>query len=204
MRVLNKEITKRQKEVLLAIYNSIQGEGFPPSLQELKGKLDVTSNQTVLDLLDALERKGFIKREEGSARGINIKPLGYDAIKKEPLVRVAGVTAAGPMMQMIEQHEWTEMPSGYKKLEDVFVVKVSGNSMIEAGVYDGDSVLIKPAKEYKSGDIVLARQGDEVTLKTFIYDKGRTYLRPENPSCRIIPITHDTYFLGKMITNLGK
>jgi repressor LexA len=74
--------------------------------------------------------------------------------------------------------------------------------MIEAGIYDGDSVLIKKTEEFKSGDIVLARQGDDVTLKTFVYDNGRTYLKPENPACRIIPITHDTFFVGKMIANL--
>lgn len=76
--------------------------------------------------------------------------------------------------------------------------------MIEADIYDGDHVLIKKADEYKNGDIVLARQGDDVTLKRFVYDKGRTYLKPENPACKIIPITHDTFFIGKMLTNLGK
>jgi repressor LexA len=125
-------------------------------------------------------------------------------IDKDPLVKIAGMTAAGPTIQAIEQDEWMKLPSGYQKYENVFVVKVCGNSMINAGIYDGDAVLIKEQKDYKSGDIVLARIGDEVTLKTFIHDGGKTYLRPENPACRSIPITHDTYFLGKMINNLGK
>jgi len=202
MKTINLVITKRQKEVLFAIYNSLKDVGFPPSFSELKEKLNISSNQTILDLLSVIEKKGFIKREEGSARGIVIKPLGYDAIKKEPLVRIAGVTAAGPTIEAIEQNEWIEMPSGHKKIDNVFIVKVSGDSMIEAGIYNGDLVLIKEASEYKNGDIVLARQGNEVTLKTFIYDKDRTYLRPENPNYRIIPITHDTFFLGKMIANL--
>lgn len=197
-------ITKRQKEALIAIYKSIKSYGFPPSFQELREMLDVNSNQAIIDLLNTLEKYDFIKRLSGSARSIVIKPLGYEAINKESLVRVAGVTAAGPAIQMIEQHEWIEMPSGYHKCEDVIVVKVAGNSMIEADIYDGDSILIKKADEYKNGDIVLARQGDEVTLKRFIYDNGRTYLKPENPACRIIPITHDTFFIGKMMTNLGK
>lgn len=197
-------ITKRQKEALNAVYSSLKNYGYPPTLQELGEKLNVVSNQAVIDLLKALERKKFIKREDGSARGIIIHPLGYEVINKEPLVRMAGVTAAGPMIQMIEQNEWIPMPSGHATYEDVFIVKVSGNSMIEAGIYNGDMVLIRKAEEFKSGDIVLARQGEEVTLKTFVYDNGRTYLRPENPSCKIIPITHDTYFIGKMMTNLGK
>jgi len=201
---MNTPITKRQKEVLQAIYNSLKTAGFPPSLSDLKEKLDVTSNQTVLDLLNILENKGFIKREEGSARGIVIKPFGYETLKKPPLVRMAGVTAAGPAIEAIEQHEWIDMPNGYQKCENVIIVKVAGSSMIEADIYDGDHVLIKKADEYKNGDIVLARQGDDVTLKRFVYDKGRTYLKPENPACKIIPITHDTFFIGKMLTNLGK
>ncbi|MFA5196848.1 MAG: transcriptional repressor LexA [Patescibacteria group bacterium] len=197
-------ITKRQKEVLLAIYVSFKESGFPPTLQDLKDALEVNSNQAVLDLLKTLEKKNLIKREEGSARGIVILPLGYDAINKDPLVRVVGKTAAGPVVEAIEQHEWTEMPNGYQKCDNVFIVKVAGNSMIEAGIYDGDSILIKKADEYKNGDIVLARQGDDVTIKRFVYDNGRTYLKPENPACKIIAITHDTFFIGKMMTNLGK
>ena len=76
--------------------------------------------------------------------------------------------------------------------------------MIEANIYDGDYVLLKEEKEYRNGDIVLARMGDDVTLKRFVYNNGCTYLKPENPACRNIPITHDTYFVGKMIANLGK
>lgn len=197
-------ITKRQKELLLAIYDSIKNEGFPPTFEELKEKLNISSNQAIIDHLNALEKKGLIKKEEGTARGIIIKPLGYEAIKREPLVRIAGAIAAGPAIAAIEQNEWLTMPSGFQKYEDVYIVKVNGNSMIEAGIYDGDNVLIKKANEYKSGDIVLARIGDDVTLKTFTHKDGRTYLKPENPACRDIAITHDTYFLGKFIKNLGK
>ena len=198
------EATKRQKELLLAIYNSIKNEGYPPTFEELKEKMGIKSNQAIIDHLTALEKRGLIKKEDGAARGIIIKPLGYETIKKEPLVRIAGASAAGPAIAAIEQNEWLAMPSGFQKYEDVYIVKVNGNSMVEADIYDGDNVLIKKANEYKSGDIVLARIGDDVTLKTFIAKDGRTFLKPENPACRDIAITHDTYFLGKMITNLGR
>ena len=78
------------------------------------------------------------------------------------------------------------------------------NEVIKRNEVISGKDLIKKQKQFRSGDIVLARIGDEVTLKRFIYDKGRTYLKPENPACRNIAITHDTYFLGKMIANLGK
>ncbi len=197
-------ITKRQKEILQTIYNNIKESGFPPSFDDLKEKLEIKSNQAIIDHLAALEKKGYIKRGEGSARSIVIQPIGYEIINKEPLVRIAGVTAAGPAIEIIEQNEWQILPSGYKKYEKVFIVEVNGSSMIEADIYDGDKILIKESGEYKSGDIVLARIGDDITLKRFVFDNGRTYLKPENPACRIIPITHDTYFLGKYINNLSR
>lgn len=199
-----KKITKRQKELLKIIYKFIEDTGYPPSFEEMKDKLSVSSNQAVLDFLKSLESRGLIKREAGEARSLTITNLGYAIIEKQPLVNITGTTAAGPAIEAIKQNEWTEIPSGYEKCDNVFIVKVKGNSMIEANIYDGDAVLIKKANEYKSGDIVLARMGDEVTLKRFFHDNGRTYLKPENPACRIIAITHDTYFLGKMIANLGK
>lgn len=196
------KITPRQKEILEFIYNSFKTNGYSPTLEEFNGKFGFKSNQAIIDHLAALEKKNLIKKEENSARSIVIRPLGYESINKEPLVRVAGVTAAGPTIEAIEQNEWVDMPSGYRMYEDVFVVEVYGNSMIEVGIYDQDKVLIKKEKEFKSGDIVLARIGDEITLKTFIHKDGRIYLKPENPACRIIAITHDTYFLGKYIKNL--
>ncbi len=196
------KITARQREILEFIYNSFKTNGYSPTLEEFNVKFGFKSNQAIIDHLSALESKNLIKKEENSARSIVIKPLGYESINKEPLVRIAGVTAAGPTIEAIEQHEWTEMPSGYRMYEDVFVVEVYGNSMIEVGIYDRDKVLIKKEKEYKNGDIVLARIGDEVTIKTFTHKDGRIYLKPENPACRIIPITHETYFLGKFIKNL--
>jgi len=198
-------ISERQKELLEFIYSYLENSGYPPLLEDMRVALKVTSNQAVLDLLNALEKKNLVKRD-GSARSIVIKPLGYDAMGKQPLVKVAGTSAAGPVIQAIEQNEWIKMPSGYEKLslEKTFVVKIAGNSMIEAGIYDGDAVLIRDERYYKSGDIVLARNSDGVTLKRFINNDSRTYLKPENPTCRNIPITHDTIFLGKMIAKLER
>ncbi len=197
------KITNRQREILEFVYSSLSTNGFPPSLQDFNDKFGFKSNQAIIDHLSTLEQKKLIKREVGSARGITILPLGYNILNKEVLIRVEGAVAAGVPIQMIEQNEWIKMPSGHRKYEDVFVVEINGNSMVEVGIYDGDKVLIKKENEYKSGDIVLARIADEVTLKTFIHEDGRVYLRPENPACRNIAITHETYFLGKFIKNLG-
>jgi len=198
-----KNPTKRQKQILEFIYNSIETNGFPPSLQEFNAKFGFKSNQAIIDHLSALEKQKLIKREEGSARGLKILPLGYDAISKDPLIRIAGVSAAGTPIQSIEKNEWVKIQSGFRRYDDVFIVEINGNSMIGAGIYDQDKVLIKRSDGYKTGDIVLARIGDEITLKRFVHEDGRAYLKPENPACRDIAITHETYFLGKFIKNLG-
>lgn len=198
------KITTRQKELLNIIYNHIAISGFPPTFDEMKLELDVSSNQAVIDFLNSLEGNGFIERQKGSARGILICEKGYRVINKPRLIEKVGVAAAGPAIEAIEQNEWVAMPSGHRKYDDVFIVEISGNSMIGIGIYDRDKVLIKKSSEYKNGDIVLARIGDEVTLKTFVHEDGRVYLKPENPACRNIAITHETFFLGKFIKNLGK
>jgi repressor LexA len=195
------QITKRQKELLKFIYSFFENSGYAPTLEEMKQFMVVSSKQAIIDLLNALEKRQLI-RKDGTARSIVIRPLGYETLHKTPLVKVAGISAAGPAIEAIEQHEWIPMPNGYRRLENVFVVEISGSSMINAGIYDGDRVLIREAKEFKHGDIVLARIGDDVTLKRFVYDNGRTYLKPENPACRNIAITHETYFLGKMIARI--
>lgn len=206
-------LTKKQKNVLESIYDSIYSSGFPPTLADLKEILGVSSNQSVLNFLGILEKKECIKREEGQARGIKILPLGYREIEKEPLVKVAGYSAAGPYIQSFSE-AFTFLPINMKVFEnekineardEVFVIQVIGDSMINAGIDDGDNLLIKKSKEYKSGDIVLAETSDGATVKKFIADGGKRYLQPENPAYeKMVIIPGEVKFNGKVILNLSK
>lgn len=191
-------ITKRQKEVLEAIYNSLKNSGYPPTLADLRDKLDVTSNQGVLDILKILEEKGYIKKEEGTARGLKILKKGFEAIKVKPIIPIVGITAAGPYKDAFENLEWKSW-GGTEIAEKVFIVKISGDSMIGAGYNDGDNALVQDVKEFKNGDIVLARDNDGTTIKRLIHDNGKIYLKPENPSYPNIPIYPDTRLVGKVI-----
>lgn len=206
-------LTLKQKKVLESIYDSIYSSGFPPTLADLKKELNVSSNQSILNFLETLEKKECIKRKDGQARSIEILPLGYKEIEKEPLVRVAGYSAAGPYIESFtETLNWMPISGQVLKNEkinkaedEVFIIQVIGDSMINAGINDGDNLLVKESKEYKSGDIVLARTDDGVTVKKFIAEGGKRYLKPENPAYeKMVIIPGEVQFQGKVILNLSK
>ncbi len=197
------KITIRQSQVLKFIYKSISDSGYPPTLADLREELNVVSNQAVLDILKILEDKGYIEKQEGMARGLRILDKGIQELGLKQMAPVVGVSAAGPYMQAYEINEW-------KVVDDVQVtssdrlIRIAGDSMIGAGIEDGDIVVIREAKEFKNGDIVLARNDDETTIKRFVHDDGKVYLKPENPKHKNIPIYPETRLLGKVVSILGK
>lgn len=208
---MSDNITLKQRRVLKAIYESIENEGFPPTLADLREEIKVSSNQSVLNFLETLEKKGFIKREEGQARSIKILPLGFKILGKRKLVPHAGTSAAGSYIESFADtfQKWVELPSiALEKVkesqDDVFVIRVYGDSMINAGIDDGDVLLIKKTREYKNGDIVVARYEDGTTVKRFVAENKKTYLKPENPNYPVIPIYPETFFEGRVILNLSK
>lgn len=208
---MSKNITQKQKNVLEFIYETIKSFGYPPTLAEIKEMLGVSSNQSVLNFLAALEKKGYIKKEENIARGLKILPLGLKILEKDLLVPMAGKSAAGAYIETVETFgEWMTLPATAGKeivkqpQEDVFVIQVHGDSMINAGINNADILLVRKTREFKSGDIVVARSDDGTTVKRFIAEAdGRSYLKPENPAYKNIPIFEDTIFDGKVILNLS-
>jgi repressor LexA len=207
------KLTLKQKRVLELIYNSLESSGFPPTIADLKEELDVSSNQSVLNFLETLEKKECIERKEGQARGIRILPFGYKEINKKPLIRIIGESAGGPYIESFADAFTSWMPLSEKflqneeirKTKEVFVIQISGDSMINAGINHGDMLLVKESKEYKSGDIVVAQTENGTTVKRFIADGGKRYLMPENPNYeKIVIIPEEVRFQGKVILNLSK
>lgn len=199
-------ITPRQKDLLSIIYNYIKSEGYSPTFEEMRERLKVSSNQSVIDLLVKLDKNKFIKKNEAIARSVAILPLGYEILDKPPMAPFLGITSAGAPINAIEvTGNWQQISPSVAQLADkVFLLKISGDSMINAGIDDGDIVLVKSEKEYISGNIVLARIGDEATIKRFISDENPpyVYLKPENPKYSIIPITDEMKLEGKVISIL--
>jgi repressor LexA len=210
----NKKITPKQKNALQVIYDSIKSSGFSPTLADLRVDLNVSSNQSVLNFLDSLEKKQLIKRKEGQARSLQILPLGYREIGKNPLIQVVGTSAAGPYIESYSNAftEWQSVEPGIwgedsitKSKDDVFIIRVQGDSMINIGIDNDDMLLIKETGEFKSGDIVVAETADGTTIKRFIIDGGRIYLQPENPDYETITIIpEEINFKGRVVLNLSK
>lgn len=205
---MNLPITKRQKEMLSILYDYIKDAGYPPTFEEMRERLQVSSNQSVIDLLLKLEQKKLIKRNESAARGIAILPYGYEVLGKESFAPFLGVSHAGSPISAIEiEGEWQQLPGEVARLaQEVFLLRVSGDSMINAGIQDGDIVLVKNQNEFVSNDIVLADVDGESTIKRFISEDKPPYLylKPENPSYQIIYFTERVTLKGKVISILKK
>ncbi|MFA6397491.1 MAG: transcriptional repressor LexA [Candidatus Paceibacterota bacterium] len=204
-------ITTRQKELLQIIYDFIKNTGFPPSFEEMRENLKVASNQSIIDLLGKLEKSQTLKRSEGSARSIKITPLGFKILGKQ-MFPMVGISSAGPFTESFQDVEfkWMEVPTGIipeekiKRAEDVFIVQVHGDSMINANINDGDKLLIQKSKSFKNGDIVVARNSDGTTVKRFMVEGSKIFLKPENPNYDIIKIIpEEIVFEGKVILNLS-
>ena len=200
-----KSITERQKQLLGVIYDFCATTGYPPTFEDMRGNLGVSSNQSIVDLLGKLSRSGYIKKDTG-ARSLAILQLGYEAIGRPALAPVLGTTTAGLPAESIEiSGDWHPVSSDVSKFaEDVFMLKISGDSMINAGIDDGDAVLVQTMKEFVSGDIVFAEIGDEGTVKRFMSDDKPpyVYLKPENPNYKNILFTDDVRLKGKIISVL--
>lgn len=207
--MLTSQPTQKQIRTLSLIYESIKNSGFPPSMAEIRVALKVVSNQSVINLLKALEIKGLIKREEGLARSLRILPKGFDALGVEPIVPIIGGSSCGTFVEALhEVGKWMELPGTVWKndvresQDKTYVIEVHGDSMINAGIYDGDLLLIKQSSEYRNGDIVIARSHDGTTVKRFVHEDKMVYLKPENPAFKNIPFFDDLFLDGKVIANL--
>lgn len=203
---MKNRITERQKGLLSIIYEYIKDIGYPPTFEEMRENLGVSSNQSVIDLLYKLEKGGLIKKSEGSARGLSLLPAAYKVLGEPPLAPFLGFTSAGAPMEAVEiSGEWQPIADNAVQLKgEVFLLKISGDSMINAGINDGDIVFVKSQKEFIPGDIVLAYHEGGATVKRFISEDKPPYiyLKPENPQYPIIPFTNETELKGRVISIL--
>lgn len=194
------KLTAQQARVLEVIRQSIREVGYPPSVRELGEMLGLKSTATVHTHLRNLERKGYLKREAQKSRAFNIADT-YSEKEPGPVVMVplVGMVRAGtPVLAVENIEDMVPFPRTFVKSENVFLLQVQGDSMIEAGIYDGDFVLVRQQDSADNGDIVVALLGDEATVKSFYKEKDAVRLQPQNP--RLSPIvSRDVRVLGKVI-----
>ena len=175
-------LTKRQQLVLEFIQESIQQNGFPPTLREIGAHFGIRSTNGVNDHLLALQRKGYLRRQDMKSRALRPTASAGGVPREVPLI---GRVAAGQPLLAIENLEGTlRVDEGLLPGDSgrYFALRVRGDSMVGAGILDGDIVFVRQQEEASSGTIVVAMVGDEATVKTLIREGERLRLQPANPA----------------------
>jgi repressor LexA len=198
-----KPLTDKQKRVLQLIAEKVKDIGYPPTLQELADEMGVSSKNAVLKHLNALEKKGYIgKREGGAARGIRIlESMGFlDGPDNDSVPLVGSVPAGSPLLAEENVERYVSIPRELLPSRgEYFALKVQGDSMIEAGIFEDDLVVVHSTNSAASGDIVVALIGNETTVKRFMMGGGGPYLKPENPRYPDIYPTEEWSVQGRVV-----
>ncbi|MGQ0722873.1 MAG: transcriptional repressor LexA [Candidatus Eiseniibacteriota bacterium] len=193
-------LTARQNEILEYLRGEIDRRGLPPTIREIGDEFGIRSTKGVEDHLAALERKGFIRRERGKSRAIEIKDR--PDLRGARLVPLIGRIAAGSPALAVENHEGSFiLDESLVGAGDNFLLRVTGDSMTKAGILDGDFVVVRSQKTARNGEIVAARIGEEATVKRFQKDGGAVTLLPENDAYEPIEVdpTGEFELLGKVV-----
>lgn len=192
----------KQQEILSFIEKHLSQKGFPPTVREICEAVGLNSPSTVHGYLSRLEKNGFIVKDAGSSRGIRLAnvPTNISSMEKEFLeVPVIGRVSAGLPILAEENLERTfPLPMDFAKKNNVYMLHVHGESMINAGIFDGDYVIVEQCSVANNGDMVVALVDDSATVKTFYKENGHFRLQPENDFMEPI-IVDSVSILGKVI-----
>jgi len=197
------ELTKRQTDVLNFVKEFMVSHGYPPTVREICDKLGLSSPATAHTHLSQLESKGYIKKNGNKNRAIELLVNNEFLTKNENVIEVpllGKITAGSPIEAIERPDEYFSLPAYLiPKQKEVFTLKVSGESMINAGIFDGDIVIVERGNTARNGEIVVAMTDEnEVTLKTFYKENGHFRLQPENDTME--PFIFDNItILGKAI-----
>ena len=197
------KISKKQSEILEYIKNEILNRGFPPSVREICEAVDLKSTSSVHSHLETLEKNCYIRRDPTKPRAIEIVDDNFNLVRRETVnVPIIGKVAAGQPLLAVENVEgYFPIPSEYMPNNKTFMLVVQGDSMINAGIFDGDYVVVEQQPTAENGQKVVALLDDSATVKTFYKEDGHIRLQPENDSMEPIIVDADQPFqiLGKVI-----
>jgi len=207
---LKKKINDNQQKILDFLNEQIQSKGYPPSVREICSAVGFKSTSTVHGYLEKLKNEGLIAKDPTKPRALKVmsgKKPNHDNEPKEAYsskelvnVPIVGKVTAGQPILAVENIEDTfPLPMDFVQNSSAFMLRVQGESMIEAGIFDKDYILIKQQSTANNGDIVVALLGDEATVKTFYKEKDHIRLQPENKYLDPIIVKDDLSILGKVI-----
>ena len=209
-------LTDRQRTILDVIRSSVTSRGYPPSIREIGDAVGLTSTSSVAHQLRTLERKGYLRRDPNRPRAVDVRGTeettasvatdvaGSDALPEPTFVPVLGrIAAGGPILAEQAVEDVFPLPRELVGEGSLFLLKVVGESMIDAAICDGDWVVVRQQNVADNGDIVAAMIDGEATVKTFKRTAGQVWLLPHNAAFDPIP-GNDAAILGKVVTVLRK
>lgn len=201
------DLGPRQKKILDYILSTIEDRGYPPSVREIADAVGLTSPSTVHAHLEALQRKGYLTKDATKPRAIemhyapDVGPFGKrSGVRHVPLV--GRIAAGSPTLALEEVEDVLPLPASVIGEGSFFMLRVRGDSMIEAGIHEGDFVVVRKQEDAVPGEIVVALLDDEATVKTLVRQSGKVFLRPENRTMQPIPVTGEARILGKVVALL--
>ena len=193
-------LTPKQQEILEYIKKNILDKGFPPSVRDIGEAVGLSSTSSVHSQLENLEKKGFIRRDLKKSRSIEIVDDDFQLARREVVnvPMVGTITAGQPILAVENINDYFPIPAEFMPNAVTFMLKVKGDSMINAGILDGDEIIVKQQNTADNGDYVVALIDDSVTVKTFYKEKDHIRLQPENDN--MDPLIFDNVeILGKVI-----
>ena len=210
-------LTERQRTILEVIRTSVTTRGYPPSIREIGDAVGLTSTSSVAHQLRTLERKGYLRRDANRPRAVDVRAVddpsrqpvttdvaGSDALPVPTFVPVLGrIAAGGPILAEEAVEDVFPLPRELVGEGSLFLLKVVGESMVDAAICDGDWVVVRQQSVADNGDIVAAMIDGEATVKTFKRTRGQVWLMPHNPAYDPIP-GNDAAVLGKVVTVIRK
>ncbi len=201
---MTSKASARQKQILDCIYEGVSSKGYPPTVREICEAVSLSSTSTVHGHLEKLEKNGYIVRDPSKPRAIEVTSKGFDLLNissltdKIPMVGV--VTAGNPITAIEETRDFFPVPDDLlNENESLFMLTIRGNSMINAGILDGDQVIVRKQTTATNGEIVIAMtEEEEATCKRFYKDNDYIRLEPENDEMEAL-IFDNVLILGKVI-----
>ena len=192
-------ISDKQKEILEYMKQEILNKGYPPTVRDICEAVKLKSTSSVHSHLETLEKNGYIRRDPTKPRAIEIIDDNFNMTRREMTnVPMIGRVAAGEPILAVENIEsYFPIPTEYMPNAESFMLKVKGESMINAGIFDGDQILVEKCNTARNGDMVVALVDDSATVKTFYKENGHIRLQPENDTMDPI-IVDDCEIMGKV------
>jgi repressor LexA len=192
-------LTKRQQEILMYLRQHINAFEYSPSLEEIAHHFHLSSVATVHKHLSNLEKKGLIRREWNRSRSVEViedEPAGYE-------VPLLGLVAAGRPIEAIEDADTISIPPDMIGRDRTYILQVSGDSMVDEGIRDGDYVIVEERKEARNGETVVALlEGEEVTLKKYYKEGKKVRLEPANPGMEAIHVNEEQVTIQGVVIGL--